>query len=199
MLTFIAISLSYSVIAQGNWKNHDYQAPFRFGAKAGVNINKIDGEPFSNEFGYNFLLGGFIQWNINHRWGIQPEFNFCQSSFEASNDASDIYDGLADGAQKKQKLNYLKIPILANVNIGSSERVKLQIGPQWGKMLSSSGNASSFFKNSDFSLLGGLWLQLPFINLGGRYEIGLNNLNDIAGKPDKWKSQAFTVFVGVTF
>ncbi|HEV2833469.1 MAG TPA: hypothetical protein VGW31_15925 [Hanamia sp.] len=47
-------------------------------------------------------------------------------------------------------------------------------------------------------MVGGLWIQIPFINLGARYEIGLSNLNDIDNH-EKWKSQAFTIFAGVTF
>ncbi len=199
--TLTGICLCICVLSLKAQKNFEYdrQAMFRFGGKAGVNINKIDGKAFSDEFSYNFMLGGFLQFNLNRRWGIQPEVNFCQSAFEATDDISDIYDDLVEGgSQKKQKLNYLKIPILVNLNVGPSQRVKLQLGPQWGQLLSSTKNASSFFEKSDFSMLGGLWLQLPFVNLGGRYEIGLSNLNHV-NKPDNWGSQAFTVFVGVTF
>ena len=46
-------------------------------------------------------------------------------------------------------------------------------------------------------MLGGMWFQLPFVNLGARYELGLSNVNDIDNK-EKWKSQAFTIFAGFT-
>ena len=96
-----------------------------------------------------------------------------------------------DGSQRKAKLNYLKVPLLLNINIGPSKRVKLQLGPQIGGVLKetvdSLKNNGDIFKKSDWAAVGGLWIQIPFINLGARYEIGLTNLNDIdnQGKMEK--------------
>lgn len=183
--------------------NADHENFFRFGAKAGVNINKITGQSYKDGFNYNYLLGGFMQFNFSKTFGLQPEINFVQSSSEFSNDASDVYDDLfTTGSQRKAKLNYLKIPLLLNINVGPSKRVKLQLGPQVGGLLKQSVDSlydnRDIFKKGDWSAVGGLWIQLPFINIGGRYELGLNNLNDIDNS-EKWRSQAFTIFIGVTF
>ena len=79
----------------------------------------------------------------------------------------------------------------------------MQFGPQIGGVLKetvdSLENNGAIFKKSDWAAVGGLWIQIPFINLGARYELGLTNLNDIAGSQKKWKSQAFTIFAGFTF
>lgn len=176
---------------------------FRVGAKAGVNINKITGQSYKEGFNYNYLLGGFMQFNFSKTFGFQPEVNIVQSSSEFSNNASDVYDDLfRDGSQRKARLNYIKVPLLLNINVGSSKRVKLQLGPQIGGLLNQSveglNNDRDFFKKSDWSAVGGLWIQLPIINIGGRYEVGLSNLNDI-DNTEKWKSQAFTIFAGITF
>ena len=183
--------------------NADRENFFRIGAKAGVNINKITGQSYKEGFNYNYLLGGFMQFNFSKTFGLQPEVNFVQSSSEFSDDASDVYDDLfRDGSQKKAKLNYLKVPLLVNINVGPSKRVKLQLGPQVGGLLKQSVDSlidnRDIFKKGDWSMVGGLWIQIPFINLGARYEIGLSNLNDIDNH-EKWKSQAFTIFAGVTF
>jgi len=183
--------------------NADHENFFRIGAKAGVNINKINGESYKSGFNYNYLLGVFMQFNFSKTFGIQPEVNFVQSSSEFSNDGTIIYDDLfLDGSQKKAKLDYLKVPLLLNINVGPSKRVKLQLGPQYGNVLKqtvdSLKNNGNIFKTADWSAVGGLWLQIPFINLGARYEIGLTNLNDIDNR-QKWKSQAFTIFAGFTF
>lgn len=183
--------------------NGDHENFFRVGAKAGVNINKITGDSYRDGFNYNFLLGGFMQFNFSRRFGIQPEINFVQSSSTFSNDASDVYyDIFKDGSQRKARLDYLKVPVLLNINIGPSKRVKLQVGPQIGGLLHQSvdslQNSQDIFKKGDWSAVGGLWIQLPFINIGGRYEVGLSNLNDI-DNIQRWRSQAFTIFVGVTF
>jgi len=144
-----------------------------------------------------------MQFNFSKTFGFQPEINFVQSSSEFTNDASDVYDDIfRDGSQKKAKLDYLKVPLLLNINIGPSKRVKLQFGPQIGGVLKETVDSlksnGNIFKKSDWSAVGGVWIQIPFINLGARYELGLTNLNDIDNQ-QKWKSQAFTLFAGITF
>jgi hypothetical protein len=205
LLLLFLIFISANAFSQGKKfnPNADHENFFRIGAKAGVNINKINGESYKSGFNYNYLLGVFMQFNFSKTFGLQPEVNFVQSSSEFSNDGTIIYDDLfLDGSQKKAKLDYLKVPLLLNINVGPSKRVKLQLGPQYGNVLKqtvdSLKNNGHIFKTADWSAVGGLWLQIPFINLGARYEIGLTNLNDIDNQ-QKWKSQAFTIFAGFTF
>ena len=183
--------------------NADYERFFRFGLKGGVNINKINGISYRDGFNYNYLLGGFMQFNFSKTFGLQPEVNFVQSSSEFANDANTVYDDLFyNGDQRKARLDYLKVPVLLNINIGPSKRVKLQVGPQFGNILKqtvdSLKNNGNIFKQADWSAVGGLWIQIPFVNLGARYEIGLNNINDIDNQ-ERWRSQAFTIFAGFTF
>ncbi|HUZ58948.1 MAG TPA: porin family protein [Hanamia sp.] len=203
-LLFVGLTfLSLHVFSQRKFDpNSDHENFFRIGAKAGVNINRINGESYNSGFNYNYLLGAFMQFNFSKRFGFQPEINFVQSTAEFSNDASTVYDDLfSDGSQRKAKLDYLKIPLLLNINVGPSKRVKLQVGSQVGGLLKQSIDSlktgQNLFKKGDWSAVGGLWIQLPFINFGARYEIGLSNLNDIDNS-EKWKSQAFTIFVGFT-
>jgi hypothetical protein len=192
---------SVTLFAQKDFRTLDHEKFFRIGAKAGVNINKIQGQSYKSGFNYNYLLGGFMQFNFG-RFGLQPEVNFVQSSSEFSKDANNVYNDLFyNGSQKKARLNYIKVPLLLNVNVGESKHVKLQVGPQYSGLLKQSVDSlktsQNFFKTSDLSMLGGVWFQLPFINLGARYELGLSNVNDIDNK-EKWKSQAFTIFAGFT-
>jgi len=204
-LFFVLLTLaSLHVFPQRKFDpNSDHENFFRIGAKAGVNINKIDGESYQSGFNYNYLLGVFMQFNFSKTFGLQPEVNFVQSSSEFSNDAFNVYDDLFEGgSQHKARLDYLKIPLLLNINVGPSKRVKLQLGPQVGGLLNQTVDSlkinQDIFKKSDWAAVGGLWIQLPFINLGARYEVGLYNLNDIDNS-EKWKSQAYTIFVGFTF
>jgi len=175
---------------------------FRWGFKGGLNLNKIGGKSFSNEFNYNYFLGGFMQINLTRKFGIQPELNFVQTSAEQSGDITVIYDDLfLEGTQKKAKLDYLKFAGLLNIDIGPSQKVKLQLGPQWGMLVNEAVDSlktpGDIFKNGEFSVLGGLMLQLPLIHIGTRYEIGLTNINAIDNQ-DEWKSQAWQFFVGIT-
>lgn len=205
LISILLIFISVNSFSQSRRfdANADHENFFRFGAKAGVNINKINGQAYKDGFNYNYLLGGFMQFNFSKTFGLQPEINFVQSSSEFTKTSSTIYDDLfLDGSQKKAKLDYLKVPVLLNVNIGPSKRVKLQLGPQYGNVLKqtvdSLKNNGNIFKRADWAAVGGLWIQIPFINIGARYEVGLANLNDIDNQ-QKWKSQAFTIFAGFTF
>ncbi|MDB5199691.1 MAG: PorT family protein [Chitinophagaceae bacterium] len=203
----LPISLSFLLLFSSNFlfaqkfKQNDHENFFHIGAKGGININKIQGQSYKSGFNYNYLLGGFMQFNFG-RFGLQPEVNLVQSVSEFSKDANNVYNDLFyGGSQKKAKLNYIKVPLLLNINVGESKHVKLQVGPQFGGLLKQAVDSlkanKNLFKTSDFSAVGGVWFQLPFVNLGARYELGLSNVNDIDNK-EKWKSQAFTVFVGFT-
>jgi hypothetical protein len=99
----------------------------------------------------------------------------------------------------KVKLNYLTIPLLLNIN--ANKFVTLQLGPQFGVLMNKNNtlvqNGQNAFKGNDFSMLGGLQLNISHIRIYGRYAVGLNNLNDIDNK-EKWKSQSVQLGVGLT-
>jgi Outer membrane protein beta-barrel domain len=177
---------------------------FRMGAKAGVNINKIDGKSYNTAFNYNFQAGVFAQFNITKKIGIQPEVNFVQMQSEFTDDANNIYDDLfGGGTQHKAKLNYLEVPVLLNINIGPTQKVKLQVGPSYGGLLKQTVDSlktatGNLYKNGEWSAIGGLWIQLPLINLSARYKLGLSDVNGI-NDAQTWKNQAIQISVGVTF
>lgn len=174
----------------------------RVGFKAGLNLNKIDGRSFKDEFSYNYSLGGFLQINPTKKLGIQPEINFVQSEAEQSNDITVIYDDIfLGGNQVKVKLNYLKLAGLLNYDLGPSQRIKLQLGPQWGMLLKEAVDSlkspKDIFKKGEFAILGGVMIQMPFIHIGARYELGLTNINGIDNM-DQWKTRAWQFYVGFT-
>ena len=189
--------------AQRNAVDGERENFFRFGAKIGVNANKISGASYKDGFNYNFQAGGFLQFNFSKRFGIQPEVNFVQSRSEFTDDSGSIYDDIfRDGGQKKARLDYLEIPALLNVNLGSSKRVKLQLGPSYGGLLKQTVDSletgGDIYKKAEWSGIAGLWIQLPLVNLGARYKIGFTDINAIDDQ-QKWRNQAIQLFVGVTF
>ena len=193
---------TYTDLTAQKHEQIDSENFFRIGVKGGVNINKIKGQSYKSGFNYNYQLGGFMQFNFG-RFGLQPEINFAQSSSTFSDQSSNVYNDLfRGGSQKSAKLNYLKVPLLLNINVGMSKHVKLQVGPQYSGLLKQSvdslKNNQDIFKDSDFSMIGGLWIQLPAINFGARYELGLSNVNDVDNK-ERWESEAFSIFLGITF
>lgn len=202
---FVLFSLSVNAsFAQKKSKvDEEHESFFRLGVKAGVNINKITGKAYTEGFNYNFQGGAFAQFNFSKTFGIQPEVSFVQSQSEFTDDTNTIYDDLfGGGTQHKAKLNYLEIPVLLNINVGPSKRVKLQLGPSYGALLKQTVDSlktkGDIYKNGEWSAIGGVWLQLPFVNLSARYKLGLTDVNGIDNR-QTWKNQAIQVSAGFTF
>jgi hypothetical protein len=170
---------------------------FDLGVKAGVNINKISGQSFSDQFNYGYHVGGFAKIGLGSKWAIQPEVLFNQSNTDTSSEFSKVYTSLSLNNLSKVKLSYLTIPILLNYNV--SKMFTLQAGPQFGILLNQNvslvENGKDAFKKGDLSLLAGVQLKLSALRIYGRYAIGLTNLNNIDNK-EKWTSQGFQLGVG---
>lgn len=202
-IVYLSLLLLICISANAQKKDPaEKESLLRAGFKAGLNLNKIEGRSFKDEFKYNYSLGGFLQINLTRKLGLQPELNFVQTSAEQSDDITVIYDDLFYGGdQKKAKLDYIKFAGLLNIDVGPSQRVKLQLGPQWGFLASQAVDSlkspRDVFKKAEFSVLGGLFLQLPMIHIGTRYELGLTNINSIDNQ-DEWKNRAWQFFIGVT-
>lgn len=196
-ICLLALHLTY---AQKH-REFDSERFFRFGAKAGVMVNKIPDQSYSKGFTYNYQLGGFLQFNFSEHLGFQPEVNFAQGSEQATKDVTDIWDDLfRSGKQKEQRLNILKFPLLLNINPGMTKHVKFQVGPQFSTVLRQTADTTGEIKlprkKGEIGLVGGLWIQIPIVNFGVRYELGLTNANKLDDK--KWKNQGINVFVGIT-
>ena len=80
-----------------------------------------------------------------------------------------------------------------------SKILTFQVGPQFGILINKEKdllkNGQEAFKSGDFSMLGGVQLNIGGAKLGGRYVVGLSNINDIDNK-EKWKNQGFQLYVG---
>ena len=173
-----------------------FSQSFKIGVKGGATINKITGQTFKDQFSYGYHLGGFATIGLGKKFGIQPELLLNQINLDSSNKFSDIYKF---NKLSSVKLQYLSIPLLLNYSAG--KLISLQAGPQFGVLINKGNtlvqNGKDAFKSGDFSMLGGMQLNISHFRLYGRYVIGLNNLNDIDNK-DKWKNQSVQLGVGLT-
>lgn len=172
---------------------------FHLGIKGGANINKLTGKSFKDEFSFGYHLGGFAEIGISKKFSIQPEVLFNQVSQDTSSEFRQIYNNLLSSSNRSNiKLNYLSIPVLLNYK--PSSILSFQLGPQFGILIDQNQNllqnGKEAFKKGDFSMLGGVQLQLSSFRVYGRYALGLSNLNDIDDQ-DKWKSQSFQIGVGL--
>ena len=170
-------------------------AQFHVGAKAGVNMTKIDGQSFSESFDYGYHVGGFAEIELGQKCALQPEVLFNQYNSKTTTEFSDIYQG---ESFKNVTLNYLSIPLLLSYT--PSKLLSLQGGAQVGILMDKSKtlakNGQDAFKNGDFSLLGGVQVNLGSFKVSGRYFVGLNNINDVDSK-DKWRNQGFQLSLGL--
>ena len=165
------------------------------GVKAGANINKIDGQSFSDQFSFGYHLGGFFSVGVK-KFAIQPEILFNQINVDTSGSFSSVYKF---NQVDKVQLKYLSLPILLTYT--PVKYITVQAGPQFGILMNKSktllNNGKEAFKSGDFSMLGGVQVNISHLNIYGRYAVGLSNLNDIDNK-EKWKSQSFQIGVGFT-
>ena len=185
-LFLFAIALSTFTFAQG----------FHVGLKGGVNMYKMEGKSFNEEFKHSYNAGLFTEINFSPKVGIQPEILWNQAQTRTSTRFKDMYnDGV--GELKGVTLNYLSIPLL--LNLSPSRFITFQAGPQFGVLINKDQNllqnGKNAFKSGDLSMLGGLQLNLGGIKVGGRYTVGLTNINDIDNQ-DKWKNQGFQLYAG---
>ena len=191
MKTKLLILAIFSIFA-----NAAFSQKLNIGFKVGANINKITGKTFSDQFSYGYHLGGFVSVGLGNKFAIQPEVLFNQVNVDTSNNFSTVYKF---NKVEKVQLKYLSIPILLNYK--PIKFLTLQAGPQFGVLINKSNtlveNGRDAFKGGDFSMLGGVQVNISHLKIYGRYAVGLNNLNDIDDK-EKWKSQSIQLGVGFT-
>jgi hypothetical protein len=184
-LLTIASTLTSLSFAQG----------FHVGVKAGANIFKVDGTAIKDEFKFGYNLGAFAELGFSEKWSIQPEVMWNQTNYRTANNFNQIYPG--GKSDVEGKLNYLSIPVL--LSFSPAKLISFQAGPQFGILLNKDNSlfedGKEAFKSGDFSMLGGVQLNIGSLKVGGRYVVGLANINDIDEK-EKWKNQGFQVYIG---
>ncbi|QJX46991.1 PorT family protein [Hymenobacter taeanensis] len=152
----------------------------QFGVKAGINAAVLDGQDLgatSTKYKTYYHAGVFYEAKLIGPISIQPEvlYSLQGASFK---DNFSSYDA---------KLHYLNVPVLAKVTVGP---IFVEAGPQFGVLLrqeadgqistSASGNGPySSYKRGDLSLCAGGGLKLGNLLLGGRFNAGVNDINDV--------------------
>jgi hypothetical protein len=146
------------------------------GAKGGLNIANqkysSDGVALDTKARPGILVGGYLVYMINEKFGVQPEvlFSMQGSKWDFSGDDS------------KFKFNYINIPILARYNI--TEMISVHAGPQFGLLLSADlededGDQLDIkddIKGVDVAGATGVEVELPNgLGFGARYVLGFTN------------------------
>lgn len=185
-LFFIITSLliSSSLFSQG----------LTFGIKAGANLGKISGHSFKDEYNLGYHAGAFVDIG-GKKWSIQPEVLFNQVNTDTATSFNEITGFKNVG---KIQLHYLSIPIMLNYKL--SNILALQFGPQFGVLIDKNQNlvqnGKDAFKSGDFSLAGGVQLNILKFRVYGRFIGGVTDVNNLTDN-DTWKIQMIQVGVGI--
>jgi hypothetical protein len=169
---------------------------FEVGVKGGVNLNKIDGRSFNDQFKWGYAAGGYAHIGFG-KWGIQPELLWNQTNTRTADNFNEIFQ---QGGQNDQSvsLNYLTIPIL--VTYSPIKLISFQLGPQFGTLISQTQNlvqtSKNAFKKGDISGVAGAQVNLLRFRVGLRYFLGFNELNGLNTSLDSWKNQGFQAYLG---
>lgn len=204
VLVFLVVMFSnLELLSQQKKESFNYyNKRIHFGVKGGANLVKLDGKGWKSGMQYGFHAGAFVQLKLTGRFSIQGEALFSQLIADTAKDLSEVFDYIRFSENRAQiKLNYLDIPIILNFGIDEIRAIKLQAGIQYGLLLNKSQtlleNGKNAFSSGSLSVLGGFMWQVGPVNFGGRYLIGLDNINNVSNK-NKWKSQVGQIFVGIT-
>lgn len=175
-----------AIIAVLIFTNTHAQKAFHLIAKGGVNYGKIKGTSFKDGYNLGYHVGGSIEWDFSKAIGIQPEVLFSQVG--------------ADGTTPNQeaKLNYLSIPILLRINVGKI--LTINAGPEYSLLMNAQStfinNVGDAFKKGNLSAVAGIQLNLKNLRAHLRYNIGLDNINDL-NNSDNWKTEQIQLGVGL--
>jgi hypothetical protein len=145
----------------------------------------------NGQFKPGLAVGGFMRWRPSERIAIQPELVFSQQG------ATNTGVSTGHSYENKVKLNYLNVPVLLKVYLGNV--VNVQVGPQFGLLLSGRhtgqiGYISSSYSNNgyvevdedvkkdygnDVSLCGGLGVDLKNgLLFSARLAYGMTDINN---------------------
>jgi hypothetical protein len=153
----------------------------RAGIKGGVNLtNLIIDEPHDRHTKFGFHVGVYGQLFANEGFAIQPEVNYSTKGSEVSANF-----GIIDH-ETKFNLHYIDVPILAVFKLGDA--VEIHAGPYWaylvGANIDTDGDLGDDFRELDrdnfekwdYGLVGGIGFNFNNVQLGARYNYGLNDI-----------------------
>lgn len=159
------------------------QAQLSGGIKAGLNVANVSIEPdvISTDNRVGLHLGGYAKFDINENISLQPELLYSQKGFGFT----------LLTASSDMNINYMDLAALVRYNI--NEMISIHAGPQLGFVLSAKAKEDDgeddfkdIVKSTDFSLAGGVQVDLPTGIIGGvRYNLGITNISETSDDPDE--------------
>jgi hypothetical protein len=150
----------------------------RLGLEGGINLSSFNGATAGSIYAsrLGFVGGAFLNLPLG-ALAIQPEVLYAQKG------------GKINGFD--YQLDYVEIPILLDVNLVGP--LGILLGPAFNANVATTSGVN--VNATDVGLVLGAQVFLSHFLVNGRYEIGLNDLNDNA----KVQNGTFTFMVGLSF
>jgi hypothetical protein len=167
------------------------------GLKGGLNLSSTKNVTAEDETDtkIGFYGGLLAHIHLAPEWAVQPEIVFSRQGTE--------YAFSTGGQTNEAKINldYLNIPVVVQYMFNNGFRI--ETGPQVGFLLNTDAEIndqpSTFvtkrdFKNVDLSWAFGLgYLSKSGIGVGGRYNLGISDINNSPDETDKIKNSVFQI------
>jgi hypothetical protein len=150
------------------------------GIRGGLNVSNLyTGDVTDKDARFGFTAGVFGQVASSEVAALQLELNYSQRGTMA------VRDGFID-QKTKFNLNYIDLPVLAVFKLGRVAELHAGVYGAYlvNANITSDGDlGDSFdeldkdnFRSFDYGVLGGLGFNLGGVQIGGRYNLGLNEI-----------------------
>lgn len=179
-----------------------FAAPAGGGIKAGLSMADLvysgGGESTSGDVKMGLMAGGFLNLPLGQgKMAVQPELLYVQKGTQE--DWGPI--------TAKMKLDFIQIPILLKAILGESKtRINFFAGPAVGILMSAkvsaegeSEDVKDEVNSTEFSVIGGMGVDIDKLCLEFRADLGLSNLAKDADGGYSIKSAGFGFLVGYSF
>jgi hypothetical protein len=181
----------------------------RYGARIGFNGSNVydnEGDPFTADTKYGFMLGIFTAIPIGKYIGVQPEVQLSQKGFKGRGSL------IGNPYSVTRTTTFIDIPL--QIALKPSEFITILAGPQYSYLVKQSDKfeSSSFsyeqeleFKQDNFrkNILGaviGLEINLRHVTLSGRLAWDIQkNKGDGTQVTPRYKNKWYQVGVGFNF
>jgi hypothetical protein len=153
----------------------------RAGIKGGLNVsNFITDDVNDKNARAGFHIGVYGQLFSSNAFAVQPEVNYATKGNRVT-----FNEGIID-QENKFNLNYIDIPVLAVFKLGKS--VEIHAGPYWSYLVGANVDTDGDlddgfyeldrdnFDKWDYGLVGGIGFNLNNMQIGARYNYGLNEI-----------------------
>lgn len=187
-LFVFALSILFSGVAVA-------QSPVKLGIKGGLNIANLNinnnGSAVNTDSRLAPHIGLLAHIHLSDQIGLQPELVYSGQGTELN---------FGGGNNTKQNLEYINIPLMLQYMFDNGFRI--EAGPQLGfltsaklKTGSTTDNNTDDYKKTDVGLGFGLsYLSYSGLGIGGRYNLGLNNINDFGTNEVKNRVAQISLF-----